>query len=183
MAVAAARDNGGRPHAARRHYEASRVLPVSSEAVFAHLDDQTRLAAHMEKSSTMMGGGRMTYAFDAECGMAVGSRIHMDGSAFGLTLTVDEIVTERERPRRKVWRTIGNPRLVIIGGYEMGFRLADASPGCELTVWIDYWLPLHWGGALLGRLFAGFYARWCVGRMVADAAKVFSSPTGVPFAA
>lgn len=42
---------------------------------------------------------------------------------------------------------------------------------------------MHSGGALLGRLFAGFYARWCVGRMVADTAKVFSSPTGVPSAA
>ena len=30
------------------------------DAVFARLDDQRRLAEHMEKPSAMMGGGRMT---------------------------------------------------------------------------------------------------------------------------
>lgn len=173
----AALDNGD-PPAAQRYYEASRALPVSPDALFAHLDDQTRLGAHMETSSAMMGGGRMTFAFDAERGMAVGSRIHRGGSAFGLTLSVDEVVTVREPPRRKAWRTIGKPRLLIIGGYEMGFEIADVLDGCELTVRIDYWLPRGSVGALLGRLFSGFYARWCVGRMVADAAEAFSSPTG-----
>lgn len=167
-------DNGD-PPAAQRHYEASRALPVSPDALFPHLDDQI-LGAHMETSSAMMGGGRMSFEFDAERGMAVGSRIHMGGSAFGLTLSVDEVVTLREPPRRKAWRTVAKPRLLIIGGYEMGFRIADAPAGCELTVWIDYWLPQAWLGVLLGRLFGGFYARWCVGRMVADAAKAFSSP-------
>ncbi|MBS88221.1 polyketide cyclase [Sphingobium sp. GW456-12-10-14-TSB1] len=159
------------------------MLPAAAVAVFARLDDQTRLAAHMEKPSAMMGGGRMTYAFDANRGMAVGSLIHMGGSAFGLTMAVDEVVTERTPPYRKVWRTVGTPQLVIVGGYEMGIRIANAPGGCELTVWIDYWLPRGWLGALLGRLLGGFYARWCVGRMVADAATAFSSPTGAPSAA
>lgn len=166
-----------------RHFESRRLLPAAADAVFARLDDQTRLAAHMEKPSAMMGGGWMSYAFDANRGMAVGSRIHMGGSAFGLTMAVDEVVTERAPPHRKVWRTVGTPRLLIVAGYELGFGIADAPTGCELTVWIDYWLPRGWLGALLGRLLGGVYARWCVGRMVGDATTAFSSPTGAPSAA
>src|SRR3990167_6963246 len=78
--------------------------------------------------SAMMGGGRMTYAFDAQRGQAVGSHIRMGGEAFGLRLFVDEVVTVRDPPRRKVWRTTGEPRLIIIGAYEMGFEIAEEDP-------------------------------------------------------
>jgi len=149
------------------------VLPAAPEALFAHLDDQTRLAEHMTRPSAMMGGGRMTYAFDSQRGMAVGSRIRMGGSAFGLTMSVEEVVTERDPPRRKVWKTIGTPSLLIVAGYTMGFRIEPAGAASRLTVWIDYGLPHGWLGRLLGWLLAGFYARWCVGRMISDAESRF----------
>jgi hypothetical protein len=99
---------------ARRRYASSAVVRATPEAVFARLDDQTRLAAHMQTSSAMMGGGSMAYAFDEGRGQAVGSHIRMTGSAFGLHLDVDEVVTERTPPTRKVWSTTGTPRLLVI---------------------------------------------------------------------
>ena len=164
------------PLAGVRHFERSRLLAAAPEALFAHLDDQTRLAEHMTKPSAMMGGGRMTYAFDSQRGMAVGSRIRMGGSAFGLSMMVEEEVTERAPPRRKAWRTIGKPRLFIVESYAMGFRIEPADRGASrLTVQIDYRLPVHWLGHLLGWLFAGFYARWCVSRMIEDARTAFAA--------
>lgn len=156
-----------------RHFEASCTLPATAAAVFAHLDDQSRLAAHMAKPSPMMGGGSMTYDLDAGRGMVVGSHIKMGGSAFGLTLFVDEVVIERDPPCRKRWRTVGVPRLLIIGGYEMGFELDPQPGGSRLRVWIEYALPRPFFARLLGLVFAGFYARWCVSRMVADASAAF----------
>ncbi len=158
-----------------RHFERSRLLLAAPQALFAHLDDQTRLAGHMTRPSAMMGGGRMTYAFDSRRGMAVGSHIRMGGSAFGVTMSVEEEVTERDPPRRKAWRTIGTPQLLIVASYAMGFRIEPAGNASRLTVWIDYRLPQGWIGRLLGWLFAGFYARWCVDRMVSDAENAFSS--------
>ena len=154
------------------HAEASSTIGAGPETVFAVLDDQTRLAKHMDRPSMMMGGGRMTYEFDAAKGQSVGSHIRMGGEAFGRKLAVEEVVTEREPPNRKVWRTIGIPQLMVIGPYEMGFELRPATDGSYLRVWIDYsppgqgigrWVP--WLGAI--------YARWCVGRMVKDAASHF----------
>lgn len=100
-----------------RHKEASVTVGAAPEAVFARLDDQTRLGEHMEKPSLMMGGGRMTYTFDAQRGQAVGSHIRAGGSAFGVKVDLDEVVTERIPPRRKAWRTVGEPRLLIVGPY------------------------------------------------------------------
>jgi hypothetical protein len=68
----------------------------------------------------MMGGGRMTYEFDEGRGQAIGSNIKRGGSAFGLDLSIDEVIIERDPPRRKVWRTVGHPRLLVVGAYEMG---------------------------------------------------------------
>ena len=149
------------------------TVAAPAQAVFAHLDDQTRLAAHMEKPSVMMGGGRMTYAFDEARGQAVGSHIKMGGSAFGLSLFVDEVVTERTPPFSKAWRTDGDVRLIIMRGYTMGFDITAVNGGAKLSVWIVYDLPRGPFGWLAWPL-AALYARWCVGRMATDARRHFT---------
>lgn len=144
--------------------------------LFERLDDQTRLGAHMAKRSMMMMGGRMTYAFDAAKGRAVGSVIRMGGSFLGLSLDVEEVVTERDPPRRKVWETRGTPRMIVIAHYRMGFEIAPLAAGrSRLRVFIDYTRPTTLAGALLAPLFAPVYARWCVKRMADDAAAHFGA--------
>lgn len=155
-----------------RHKEAIAQVSAPPATVFARLDDQTRLGGHMEKPSVMMGGGRMTYEFDAQKGRAVGSHIRMGGSAFGLKLSLDEVVTEHAPPQRKAWRTVGQPKLIVVGAYEMGFDLTPVAAGAALKVWIDYDLPPTGIGRLLPSLGDG-YAQWCVDQMVADAVSAF----------
>lgn len=157
-----------------RHKEAVVRIAAPPQTLFAHLDDQTRLAAHMAKPSLIMGGGAMTYAFDEAKGQAVGSHIRMGGSAFGLKLSLDEVVTERTPPSRKVWRTVGETRLVVIGAYEMGFDLTPIPGGSALKVWIDYDLPVSGLGRALPAL-ADAYARWCVQQMAGDAQTAFGA--------
>jgi hypothetical protein len=154
------------------HAEASALLAATPSAIFARLDDQTRLGEHMGRSSAMMGGGRMTYDFDAAKGQAVGSHIRMGGEAFGLKLSLDEVVTEREPPRRKVWETVGQPNLIVVGPYAMGFELEPNADASRLRVWIDYAPPPKGVGRLAPWLGA-FYARWCVEQMVEDAVRTF----------
>jgi hypothetical protein len=155
-----------------RHAEARAALAATPQLVFDRLDDPTLLGAHMSGSSLMMGGGRMTYQFDAGGGRAVGSHIHMGGRAFGLELSLDEVIAERDPPRRKLWRTVGEPRLLVIGAYEMGFEITPADGGAMLRVWIDFEPPARGIGRLVPALAAA-YARWCVEQMVGDAAQYF----------
>jgi hypothetical protein len=153
------------------------VVNTSPARVFAHLDDQTRLSAHMTKSSWMMGGGRMELIADTGQFRTVGSKLRLEGRAFGLRLFLEEIVISHEPPVQKTWETVGSPRLVVIGAYRMGFVLKPAPAGTTVTVWIDYSLPEGGISRLLGQLFAGMYARWCTRRMVTDAVRHFASNT------
>jgi hypothetical protein len=161
-----------------RHDETTLDVGASPAALFDHLDDQERLARHMEKPSMMMMGGKMFYAFDAAKGRSVGSVIRMGGSFLWLKLFVEEAITERDPPRRKVWETRGLPKLLIIGGYRMGFAIKPMGAVSKLNVWIDYELPKSGIGRTLGFLFAPAYARWCVRRMAQDAKRTFAAPAG-----
>jgi hypothetical protein len=141
--------------------------------VFAFLDDHARLAAHMSKSSWMMAGSHMDVAIDEEGGRVPGSHIRMHGTLLGLRLVLDEVVMEYLRPERKVWQTVGTPRLLVIGHYRMGFEIAANGDSCTLRMFIDYTLPTAWPARWLSRMFGGFYARWCTESMANGAAKHF----------
>lgn len=164
-----------------RHDECTAHVSAPPEMLFAYLDDHVRLSGHMSERSWMMGGGRMDVGTDDGGGRRVGSHITLEGRVFGIRLRVEEVVTEHESPHRKRWETIGEPRLLIIGAYRMGFVIAPGPTGSSLSVEIDYALPARGLAALLGRLLGPFYARWCVGQMAGDAARRFAeSPAGWP---
>ncbi|HEY6363154.1 MAG TPA: SRPBCC family protein [Candidatus Binatia bacterium] len=156
------------------HYEARALVQAPMNEVFSYMDDPLRLSSHMSKSSWMMGGGQMEIELDSGRGQNVGSRIRLAGKVFGIRLSVEEVVAERNPPHRKVWGTIGSPRLLAIGRYRMGFEVAPQGTGTLLRVHIDYALPesapARWFGYLLGRC----YARWCARRMVNDGVKHFA---------
>jgi polyketide cyclase/dehydrase/lipid transport protein len=151
------------------HYETSAFVRAPGDKVFAHVDDHARLSSHMTQSSWMMGGGRMEIELDNARGLSVGSRIRLTATVFGIRLWVEEVVIERHPPDRKVWETIGSPKLLVIGRYRMGFEITPREGGALFRVFIDYALPegapARWLGYCLGR----YYARWCAQRMVNDA--------------
>ena len=159
-----------------RHQEAVGEIAAPVEAVFAFLDDHERLASHMSKRSWMMGGGKMDTILDEGAGRRVGSRITVRGRVFGLLLSLDERIVERVPPYRKAWETEGEPRLLVIGAYRMGFELSSAG-ATGARVWIDYDLPTRGIGRWFGALFAPWYARWCVRRMLNDARRSFAVRT------
>ena len=159
------------------HHRTEVNVAVDTSKLFACLDDHRRLAGHMEKPSLMMAGATMQVGMDALKGQAVGSVIRITGRVLGLNLAVDEVVTERVPPLRKTWETRGEPRLLVIGSYRMGFSITPLQDGSRLAVFIDYQLPLHGVSRLLALLFGRTYAAWCTRRMTADAIAAFADPT------
>ena len=155
----------------RRHYEEIVTVDASAEDVFSFADDFTRLSSHMSQSSGMMMGGRMKISFDDGNGQTIGSHVRMTGRMMGFDLFLEEVVTERVPPRHKTWETVGNPKLLVIGNYRLGFDIASKDNSSDLRVFIDYDLPsspkLRWLGNLLGSI----YAKWCVGQMAKSASN------------
>ena len=117
----------------------------------------------------------MTIELDRDRGQKIGSRIRLAGRVLGLEVSLEEVVTERNPPHRKVWETIGTPKLLVIGHYRMGFELSAQEHGSKLRVFIEYALPEKAPARWLGRLLGRYYARWCTQQMVADAVKHLGS--------
>lgn len=154
-----------------RHEESSATIRAAPESVFAFLDTHENIAAHMNRPNWAMLGGSMTTAIDNLAGKAVGSVIRIEGKVLGISLSLAEKIVRHEPPRLKSWETIGIPRLIVIGGYSMGFYIIPAGDGCLVTVYIDYEFPLNRPGQWLGRLLGPAYARWCINRIIEAAMK------------
>src|SRR5512134_2380491 len=157
------------------HYESRATLDAPVEAAFAYLDDFRQLSAHMQRRSWMMLGSKMKIETDGAEGRAVGSRVRMSGKALGLTLALEEVVSERNPPLRKVWET-ANAKLLVIGPYRLGFELERKGSSSAVRVFIDYDLPAKPPARWLGRVFGRRYARWCVDRMLRDAIRDLGRP-------
>lgn len=154
-----------------KRYEESAVIDALAEDVFAVVDNHAALSAHMGQSSWMMGGGRMETTVDEGHGQRVGSHIRMSGKAFGIPLFLDEIITEYEPPYRKVWETVGDVKLVVIGHYRWSNVIEPEGDHSLLRVSLEYDLPS--GNGWLGRLFGGMYAKWCVQQMIESVGDTF----------
>lgn len=152
----------------------SGLVRTDAQNLFEYLDDHRRLSGHMTEPSWRMGGGRMKIDLDDGSGRRIGSRIRLSGRLFGIDLYVETRVIERDPPVRKVWETVVEPRLLVIGRYQMGFESTVAEGGCQLRVFIWYDDPQVGVSRLLGRLFGAAYARWCVRQMVEDAISHFA---------
>ena len=156
------------------HYRSEVDVDIDAHTLFAHLDDHKRLASHMEKPSLMMGGATMRVETDALRGQAVGSLIRVTGRVLGMKLAVKEVVTEHVPPWRKIWETCGEPRLLVIGSYRMGFTISPRGRFSRLVVFIDYRLPSRGIAHGLGLVFGRAYASWCTRRMATDAMAAIS---------
>lgn len=157
-----------------RHYEESAVIPSTPAEVFSYVDDHSRLSSHMNKSSWMMAGGKMDTQMDEGKGQKVGSHIRMGGKIFGIHLFLDEVIIEHNPPRRKVWKTVGNPKLLVIGHYQMGIEIHPRDKQSHFKVFIDYELP-GGGTGWMGYLFGDMYAKWCVRQMLDSVRSHFNA--------
>ncbi len=155
-----------------RQYAESIHVAASPVDVFGYIDDHMKFSSHMNSSSWMMGGGKMNTYVDGLKGKEIGSHIKMDGKVFGIYVSLDEVVTAHEPPRLKVWKTVGTPKLLIIGQYQMKVEIEPEVTGSLVKVSIDYELPstLVW----LGKLLSGWYAKWCVQQMLEGTKSHFS---------
>lgn len=156
-----------------RHQETNAFLGAPIDQVFAHIDDWSRVSSHMSRGSWMIGGGKMETELDEARGQRVGSRVRLAGRAFGVPLSLEETVTERDPPYHKTWETTSPPSLLVIGDYKMGFDIGPEGNGSRLRVFIDYELPEKGASRWLGRLFGDLYARWCTRQLVNDATRHF----------
>lgn len=159
-------DDMERKHKYIRHYEENVEVNANAESIFTYADDHTNFSSHMNKSSWMMGGGKMETQVDEGKGKEIGSHIQMHGNVLGFKLFLDEVIVKYEPPYYKAWETIGDLSLLVIDHYRLGFDIKPDNPNARFRVYIDYNLPQSVGSQTLGHLFGRVYAKWCVQQMI-----------------
>ena len=86
-------------------YQSNGFVQSPVYRMFAHIDDHARLCWLMSEASWKTGWGRMETVFNQGLGQTVGSPIRLSGRVFDIELSIEEVVTERDPLRRKVWET------------------------------------------------------------------------------
>jgi len=120
------------------HYQQSVLVKAPPYAVVAYVDDHSRFSSHMNESSWMMAGVRMSTSVDERRRQAVGSHIRMAGRVLGVRLSLDEVVTQRVPPRYKEWETVGQPTLVVVGPYRMSVEITPQGQSSRVGIVIDF---------------------------------------------
>ena len=92
----------------------------------------------------------------------------------GIPVSLEEVITERHAPDKKVWETVGTPKLYVMEHYRMGFELTAKGDSSQVRIFIDYRLPATGPCFWLGRMLGSVYAHWCTKRMAEDVAKHFN---------
>jgi polyketide cyclase/dehydrase/lipid transport protein len=158
-----------------RTLEHTVTIRAAPGLVFAWLDDPAHTSMHMSRPSmAMLGGALRTEQLSPEA-TGVGAMYRSSGRAFGIPLDFTTVVTRWRPEREKAWQTIGKPRLIVLRHFEMRFSLDPGEGGTHLTLALEYSLPTHGLGRVLGLALAGPYARWCLRRMLRDAQAALDS--------
>lgn len=146
----------------------SATIEAPAERVFAYVDDIHNLARHMsERGSMPMMGSKLALDIVTPERTGIGATYRYSGRVLGLTIDFSEAVTHYVPGREKVWRTIGEPRLLIIDSYEMRVLVEPVTDTrSNLTISIAYILPRRLPWRLLGPWLAASYARWCLDSMI-----------------
>src|SRR5215468_9482714 len=93
-------------------------IEAPAESVFAYIDDIRNVGWHMtERSSMAMMGSRLKLEILSKQATGIGATYRYSGTMMGLSIDFSESVTRYIPNREKIWRTIGEPRLVIISSY------------------------------------------------------------------
>ena len=152
-------------------------IQAPAQEVFAHIDDIRNVGWHMtEQSSMAMMGSKLTLKVLSEQKTGLGATYRYSGEIMGLPLDFSESVTKYVVNREKVWRTIGEPRLLIMASYEMRLSVEPRPPSsCQLTISIAYELPRSQFWRFWGIVLAGWYSRWCLRRMCRDTKRVLEA--------
>lgn len=126
---------------------------------------------HMTMSSAMMMGSKLHLEFLTDHHFGLGSRYRWRGKMMGLKMDFTVEVTRWIDGQEKIWETIGEPKLIIYSWYRMILKVFPKGDMSYAELSITYERPSGCITRVLSFLFADWYCRWCLRKMLEDAKK------------
>ena len=144
------------------------IIHSPPQKVFAFMDDLSKTGMHMTENSMMMMGSKlMLEQLPGPC-RGVGATFHWHGKVMGMPVDITETVTKWIEGQEKVWETIGQPKIIILGWYRMILKTKPSKEGTLASLQIDYTQPDGWFYKLLYFLLSRWYCNWCLNNMLND---------------
>jgi hypothetical protein len=141
------------------------------EEVFKTIDDLGVTGMHMTQSSTMMIGSKLNLEYLTENHTGSGSKYRWTGKMLGMKMDFTVEVTKWIEGKEKTWETIGHAKLIILSWYKMHLKVYPISTGAEAELSITYKKPKSFFYKILSLLFADWYCKWCLKKMLSDSKR------------
>jgi len=142
---------------------------ASAEKAFKAIDDLGVTGTHMTKSSAMMMGNKLDLKFLTNHKTGLGSKYRLTGKIMGLKMDFTVEVTKWIKDKEKVWETVGDTQLIIYSWYQMVLKISAVDSQTKTELSISYKKPTGIINQILSFLFADWYCRWCLKKMLDDA--------------
>ena len=146
-------------------------IKATPDKVFDYMDKLGNTGMHMMESSAMMMGSKLQLEQLSKNATGLDSRFRWYGKMMGLKMDFTVVVTKWTQSKEKVWETIGNSKMIILGWYQMRLILTPSSAGTLTELSISYTYPKNIFGKILAFFLSRWYGNWCLTNMLNDSKK------------
>ena len=155
------------------------IIKVLPEKVFGYMDNINNTGMHMTKSSKPMMGSKLKLKQLSENATGLYSKFRWYGKMMWFTMDFTVVVTKWVKDKEKVWETIGDAKMIILGWYQMSLAISPTFAGrytkAELS--IAYTKPKNYFFKFIAFFLAPLYANWCLNNMLHDSKRALEGNT------
>ena len=117
------------------------IKNISTERVFAYMDNIGNTGEHMTKKSMAMMGSKLKLIQLSENATGLNSKYHWKGRTMGFKMDFTVLTTKWEKDREKIWGTIGKSKMIILSWYQMHLVLTQVGENTKVDLSIKYTKP------------------------------------------
>ncbi len=151
------------------------LIHSTPEKVFSYMDNIANTGMHMTKSSMPMMGSKLELKQLSENATGLNSKFHWYGKMMGFRMDFTVVVTKWVQDKEKIWETIGEAKMIILGWYQMRLVISPEAENTKAELSITYTKPKNFFFKFIAFFIAPFYANWCLNNMLQDSKKILEA--------
>ena len=151
------------------------IIHSSPEKVFVYMDNIADTGMHMTKGSKPMMGSKLELKQLSENATGLNSKFRWYGKMMGFTMDFTVVVTKWIKDKEKVWETIGEAKMIILGWYQIRLVILQERENTKAELSISYTNPKNIFFKIIAFFLAPFYANWCLNNMLQDSKKTLET--------
>ena len=139
------------------------------------MDNIANTGMHMTKSSKPMMGSKLDLKQLSENATGLNAKFRWFGKMMGFTMDFTVVVTKWIKDKEKIWETIGEAKMIIMGWYQMRLVISPEGANTKAELSIAYTKPKNIFLKFIAFFLAPLYANWCLNNMLKDSKKMLEA--------